>query len=343
MNGWLAKQIDVVFGHVLSSLVYRPGERATTDLAAMEIYQREEFVATPSRFFDCPATPPAVTFGEVHATRAYICEPFTFPSLYRPLSKAFAPRYAIYPEAHTVHGRRYRPFTGRSRATLLMLHGWTGGDYVWEERTLIPWLCRDCGYTLVALTHPYHGVRKPASARFSGEFFISADLVRTVEASRQAVIDARAALTWLLEETGGPVGVVGISLGALMTYLLLCADERPAFALPMLGHGDLFNGPGEASLTKNVRRDFLAQGLAPEILRPLTRPLTARKLQPRVAPERILPINGLYDAIITADKARRLFEAWEIPEVVWLNSGHFGIAYTRQFRRPFRAFVELWR
>jgi hypothetical protein len=111
----------------------------------------------------------------------------------------------------------------------------------------------------------------------------------------------------------------------------------------MLGHGDLFNGPGEASLTKNVRRDFLAQGLAPEILRPLTRPLTARKLQPRVAPERILPINGLYDAIITADKARRLFEAWEIPEVVWLNSGHFGIAYTRQFRRPFRAFVELWR
>lgn len=65
-------------------------------------------------------------------------------------------------------------------------------------------------------------------------------------------------------------------------------------------------------------------------------------MQPKLAPERILPINGQYDAIVTPDKARRLFEAWKIPEVVWLPVGHFGVVHTRLFRRAVRDFVERW-
>jgi pimeloyl-ACP methyl ester carboxylesterase len=351
MNGWLATKMDVLLGHILSSLLFRPGEQSTTDLAVLQVYQQERFVAEPARFFDCPSASPSVTFGEVYARPAYICEPFTFPSTYRPLSDTFASRYASYPETQTVHGRRYRPYPwhapqGRTRGgppvTLVLLHGWTEGDYWWEERTLIPWLCRECGYTIVALVQPYHGARKPAGARFSGEFFISADLVRMVEACRQAVIDVRTALNWLLEEENGIVGIAGISLGAFMTYLLLCTDGRPAFAVPMLGHGDLLDGPGESSLTKHVYRGYQAQGLDPQTLSPQLRPLVAREMRSQLAPERILPINGLYDAIVTAEKSRRLFEAWEIPQVVWLPVGHFGIIHTRLFRRPLRDFVDRW-
>lgn len=341
MNGWLARQMDIFFGHILSSLVFRPGEQATTDLAAMQVYQQEAFVSDPARFFDCPPTPPSLTFGDVSATPAYIREPFTFPSPYQPLSEIFAGRYAAYTETHTVHGCRYRPFFGRSRATLILLHGWTEGEYFWEERTLIPWLCRECAYTVVTLVHPYHGARKPAEARFSGEFFLSADLVRTVEACRQAVIDVRATLTWLLDEARGPVGISGISLGGFMTYLLLCADERPAFALPMLAHGEILgDGLEGGSLVKNVRRGLQAQKLDVETLRPLLRPVMALEMRPKLAPEHILPINAQYDAIVTADKARRLFEAWEIPEVVWLPVGHLGVVSTRLYRRIMRDFVE---
>ncbi|MCP4518480.1 MAG: alpha/beta hydrolase family protein [Delftia sp.] len=197
----------------------------------------------------------------------------------------------------------------------------------------------------MALVHPYHGARKPAGARFGGEYFVSSDLLRTVEACRQAVLDARATLTWLLDEAdGGPVGITGISLGAFMTYLLLCADERPAFALPMAGHGQLLgDGDNEnASLIKNVSQGIQAQGLDAETLRPLLRPVTALEMRPRLSPERILPINGLYDAIISADKARDLFDAWEIPEAVWLPIGHFGFGYNKPFRPALRDFVERW-
>jgi dienelactone hydrolase len=284
-----------------------------------------------------------VSVDEVRASRAYLREKFSFPSPYRPWSDVFAPRYDGYTETHTVYGRRYRPFMGHSRATLVFLHGWTEGEYRWEERSLFPWLCK-CGYTVVALVHPYHAQRKPAGARFGGEYFISSDLLRTVEACRQAVIDARATLTWLLDEVHNqPVGTVGISLGAFMTYLLLCADERPAFALPIAGHGQLLgDGDNEnASLVKNISRGIKEQGLDVERLRPLLRPITALDMRPRISPERILPINGLYDAIISADKAQDLFDAWGIPGAVWLPIGHFGFGY-KSFRPALRDFVERW-
>ncbi len=343
MNGWLAKQLDIWGGHVLSSLVHRPGEQATTDLEAMQIYQQKD-AADPALFFDCPPGPPQVRIDEVRVTRAYIRESFSFPSPYRPWSESFAGRYEGYTETHTVHGRRYRPFLGNSRATLIFLHGWTEGEYRWEERSLFPWLCRECGYTVVALVHPYHGVRKPAEARFGGEYFVSSDLLRTIEACRQAVIDARATLTWLLDEADGdPVGITGISLGAFMTYLLLCADERPAFALPMLAHGEILgDGLEGGSLVKNVRRGLQAQELDVETLRPLLRPIMALEMRPKLAPEHILPINAQYDAIVTADKAQRLFEAWDIPEVVWLPVGHLGVVSTRLYRHVWRDFVERW-
>lgn len=345
MNGWLATQKDVLFGHMLSSLLYRPRELPATDLEEMQDYQQEVFVREPERFFPRPPEIPDVNFGPVKATPDYICEPFSFPSAYTPLSRGFAARYATYTETHVVHGFRYRPFMGPSRATLLFLHGWTGGDYRWETRALLPWLCRRCGYTVVALVHPYHGARTPQQARFSGEYFLSSDLVRTVEACRQAVIDARLALNWLLAggtPASGPLGVTGISLGGFVTYLLLCADDRPIFAVPMLAHGDMFDGPIESSLTKNIRRGMQAQGLSRARVRALTGPVTARQLRPRIPPERILPVNGRYDVISTADKARLLFKAWQIPEVVWLDSGHYGIVNTRMFREDLHAFVERW-
>ena len=141
---------------------------------------------------------------------------------------------------------------------------------------MISWLCRVCSYTVVALVHPYHGKRTPARARFSGEFFISSDAVRTVEACRQAAIDARTALTWLFNGGQQAVGVTGISLGAFITYLVVAVDDRPAFAIPMLGHGDLLDGPGDSSLARNVKKGYRAQGLSSETLRRMVRSLAAR-------------------------------------------------------------------
>ena len=46
---------------------------------------------------------------------------------------------------------------------------------------------------LLHVALPFHGRRNPRGALFSGEYFWTADLVRSVEAVRQAACDARAA------------------------------------------------------------------------------------------------------------------------------------------------------
>jgi hypothetical protein len=167
-------------------------------------------------------------------------------------------------------------------------------------------------------------------------------MIRTLEAIRQSVIDTRAILAWLGSQTDTPIGVMGISLGAFITYLLLGTDDRPAFAIPIMGHGELIHGADGAALLKHVQQDILAQGLNFDDTPELTAALTAIKMQPRIPPERILPINGLYDMIVSPERAETLFKAWNIPKVVWLPGGHFSILTMPRMRHAIKSFVDKW-
>jgi alpha/beta superfamily hydrolase len=167
-------------------------------------------------------------------------------------------------------------------------------------------------------------------------------MIRTLEAIRQAVIDTRAVINWLDAQTDTPTGIMGISLGAFITYLLLCADDRPTFAIPIMGHGELVHGADDAALLKSVRRDIQAQGLNLDDSPNLTRPLTALNMRPRISAKRILPINGIYDMIVSPQRAAALFEAWQIPKVVWLPGGHFSILSMPKMRQAIMEFVDRW-
>jgi pimeloyl-ACP methyl ester carboxylesterase len=342
MNPWLAKNFDIFTGHFLASLFYRPSEHAHTDLKILDEYQRTDLTEDPESFFYCPSTAPEVHFGKKKVTKKYTYQPFAFTSLYQPLSEAFSRQYRNYTENQTVHAKFYRPRKGDSKAAVILLHGWTKGDYIWESRLLIPWMTSELKCTVIGLAFPYHGSRTPESSRFSGEYLISGDMIRTLEAIRQAVIDTRAVLNWLIHQTDTPTGVMGISLGAFITYLLLCADDRPEFAVPIMGHGELVHGADDVALLKNVNQDIQAQGIDLEDNPSLTLPLTALNLQPRISPVRILPINGLYDMIVSPERAEALFEAWNIPKVVWLPGGHFSILSMPKMRQAIERFVDRW-
>jgi type III secretion system FlhB-like substrate exporter len=109
-----------------------------------------------------------------------------------------------------------------------------------------------------------------------------------------------------------------------------------------MGHGELVYGADNVALLKNINQDIKAQGIDLEDNSKLTRPLTALNLQPRIPPERILPINGLYDMIVSPEHARALFEAWNIPKVVWLPGGHFSILSMPKMRQAIKDFVYKW-
>lgn len=81
------------------------------------------------------------------------------------------------------------------------------------------------GYTTALLILPYHHQRsRPGSA--IADFFVSANLGRTIGAVRQAVADAFGVLNWLESRGCRRFHVVGASLGSCIAGLLGAFDNR---------------------------------------------------------------------------------------------------------------------
>lgn len=55
----------------------------------------------------------------------------------------------------------------------------------------------ELGWNTYYFTLPYHFEREPNESLFSGEYMVSAHLERTVQASKQAVVDLRQLINWV--------------------------------------------------------------------------------------------------------------------------------------------------
>jgi hypothetical protein len=110
---------------------------------------------------------------------------------------------------------------------------------------------------IIQMQPPYHS-RAPRASLFSGEFYSMADLVRSFEALRQILLDARTLLGWLLAKDARPVGVAGLSLGGALTLSLVCLEERFAFVVPLVAHMDLAALVSDAPVLTKMRHDLKA-------------------------------------------------------------------------------------
>ena len=77
---------------------------------------------------------------------------------------------------------------------------------------------REVGITALRLSLPYHDVRMPPELA-RADFIVSSNIVRTLQACRQAVLDARRALWWLRDQGYERLGMVGTSLGSCLAML----------------------------------------------------------------------------------------------------------------------------
>ena len=110
---------------------------------------------------------------------------------------------------------------------------------------------------------PFHGSRNPKSALFHGEFFWSADLVRSFEAVRQSCIDARTLVAWLRARATTEVGVTGISLGGSITMVLACVDPTPDYIVPIVSHLHLAEAVEDAPILWRMKADLERFGVGP--------------------------------------------------------------------------------
>lgn len=170
---------------------------------------------------------------------------------------------------------------------------------------------------------PFHMERTP-DGTWSGERFLSSDLVASIEALRQAVAETRALIAWLREQGAPAVGIWGMSLGGWVAGLVATLEPDlggVALWAPLASPSDVL---WESRVARDLREGVLAGGLEPddEVLR-------VERLAPGRSPlavprERLLLVGGIHDRIIHADSMARLARAWNA-DVHWTPHGHISL------------------
>jgi hypothetical protein len=124
-------------------------------------------------------------------------------------------------ENNTVTGQWFPAKSGRRRAVLVLPH-WNAKAH--QHVALCRGLSR-LGISTLRLSLPYHDFRMPAELQ-RADYAVSANVARTIDATRQAVIDSRACLDWFETQGYERLGIVGTSLGSCYAFLTCAQDKR---------------------------------------------------------------------------------------------------------------------
>jgi hypothetical protein len=135
-----------------------------------------------------------------------------------------SPVHTPYPENNVVHGQWFpaKDKPGRKRRAAVVLPHWnaSAGQHVA--------LCKGMaklGVSALRISLPYHDFRMPPELE-RADYAVSSNVGRTIDASRQAVIDVRCIADWFEHQGYEHIGLVGTSLGSCYGYLASAHDKR---------------------------------------------------------------------------------------------------------------------
>lgn len=228
-------------------------------------------------------------------------------------------------ENNTVYGRCFpaaRREPGARRAAVLVLPQWNADP---DGHVGLCRLLAMNGMTALRLSLPYHDRRMPQELH-RADYIVSANVARTVQVCRQAVLDARRAIAWLAGEGFDRIGILGTSLGSCLS--LLTTAHEPLLKAQALNH----ISPHFADVvwrglsTRHVRQGFDGH-IDLDRLRDLWKPISPRWYLDRVRDRRTLLVYARYDLTFPVDLSEDLlreFRDRRIPhEVAGLRCGHY--------------------
>lgn len=294
--------------------------------------------------FPTPVVPRDVVRRRAHLRRAggRVAEALEWHSQHVPLCPHYRARHAgEYARNQMARARWLHPRTGPRRRALVYVHGWLEPGPWIEEAVLLPRFYDTMGVDVLHFQLPFHGSRNPRSALFHGEFFWSADLVRSLEAVRQSCIDARTLVAWLRSQGYEEVGVTGISLGGSIAMVLACVTPTPDYIVPIVSHLYLSAALEDAPILWRMKADLERFGVDRDQRRAIFERVGIERLLPVLAPERQLWIMARDDVFMAASLATRQWHAWGEPPIEWIPGGHMTfplslgriVARTAEFHR----------
>lgn len=272
-------------------------------------------IADSDRFFALPAVP-AFTVGEAGHV--------TYPS-------AIATEF---PENNTVHATFHDTPKSRKRAVVVLGH-WNAQRAEYDRIGAA--LARN-GIGALRMSMPFHDERKPSDWGVARDIACS-NLGRTIRAVRQAVLDARAGIEFLLQQGYHRIGLAGASVGSAVCMLLAAHDERIGALLTLHIASRYGAVLYQGRATRHVRAAFEGQidratlDAAWAIISPVT--FIERFRGRNIG---LLFISGKYDRVFHPSLSRELVDAFTAHDIAhdWrqIPCGHWTMAMF-----PFSAYV----
>jgi hypothetical protein len=186
------------------------------------------------------------------------------------------------------------------------------------------------GMSALRLSLPYHDWRMPPELT-RADYIVSANIGRTLEVCRQAVLDARRAIWWLRDQGYERIGILGTSLGSCLS--MLTAAHEPLVKAQALNHiSPHFADVVWRGLSTRHVREGLEGHVTLEDLRRLWSPISPWTYLDRVANRRTLLVYAKYDLTFPVDLSQTLigeFARRGIPHRVnVLPCGHYSTGAT---------------
>lgn len=225
------------------------------------------------------------------------------------------------------------------RAAIVVLPQWNAQpDSHVEACRIFNWL----GISALRLTMPYHEERRPPDLE-RADHLVSANVGRTLQSMRQAVIDARAAVSWLRNQGYERVGILGTSIGSCTAFLAFTHD--PAIDVGVFNHvsGYFADVVWQGISTQHVHA-ALAGAVALEELREFWLPVSPVPFIPRLLKMERRPMRFIaarYDLTFPAEMSRQVIAEVQRHgidlDVVWLPCGHYTLG-----ELPWKA-IDAWK
>ena len=230
-----------------------------------------------------------------------------------------------HPENNVVHARYFPGRTksgARSRRAVLVLPQWNSDA---QGHLGLAKLLARFGMSALRLSMPYHDARMPPELH-RADYIVSANVLRTLEVCRQAVLDARRAIWWLRDQGYERIGILGTSLGSCLS--MLTAVHEPLVRAQALNHvSPFFADVVWRGLSTRHVREGLDGRITVDELRRLWMPISPWNYLDRVRTPATLLVYARYDLTFPVDLSRTLIDEFRrrrIPhEVAVLPCGHY--------------------
>ncbi|MFM7201063.1 MAG: alpha/beta hydrolase [Myxococcota bacterium] len=252
--------------------------------------------------------------------------PTAFHQGTRRLLRFESPVATPFPEDRAGVAELFSP-AGEAWGTVMMVHGGllgvqpSGADL----RPYLRWALalNRVGLRMLLPRLPRHLERTPAGA-FSGERFLSGNLLETIDALQQGAHELEGLIHTLLDEGLGPVGLVGMSLGGLTSIQLLAVEERLSAAMLLSPVPDAARSVFDSVIGKTIKHDWQAGGMSRADLEAVFASLSPAYRVPKLPSEALLLVGGQEDEVVRLEDVQRMGQHWGVE--VWAEaSGHLGL------------------